>query len=428
MGPFAKALRYLRRELLARRLPHGLLSWRYLVPRRDARLRAHFELWWQAPRRLPRPIWLLCELWLWLRWTTFSAWRATWHMVRRLGPEVRAREGLPLRLQAWRTLRLSLGWCIPPAEVYRYRLYRQPAAALDYVYDHETPAYHRRRSAPLGLRARSAARLQDKLALAEELAAAGLPMVPTLACVRRGSRATLDAWLHPQTAVFCKTRSGNRGIGAFAAWVTADGPRGETFDGAALPTAEAVERAWCDLLALDDALVQPRLQNHAALQSLGATDDAITVRFISQWVDARPRCLSATLEVPAGRQERTGRPTYVILPIEPSSGRLLPCPADALPTAASRRRALLVSSKLGEAAAVPDWASIEESSYRGHRRFPDVGAVAWDWVVTPQGPRLLEGNPGWGVAMPQILHGGLLAGWRADAPGPGQTGLPCSSR
>ncbi len=30
-------------------------------------------------------------------------------------------------------------------------------------------------------------------------------------------------------------------------------------------------------------------------------------------------------------------------------------------------------------------------------------------MITPQGPRLLEGNSGWGTATPQMLIGGLLA-------------------
>jgi hypothetical protein len=41
--------------------------------------------------------------------------------------------------------------------------------------------------------------------------------------------------------------------------------------------------------------------------------------------------------------------------------------------------------------------------------FPDVWAIAWDWVITPSGPVLLEGNSGWGTATPQMIQGGFLA-------------------
>ncbi len=35
-------------------------------------------------------------------------------------------------------------------------------------------------------------------------------------------------------------------------------------------------------------------------------------------------------------------------------------------------------------------------------------ALETDWVITPDGPRLLEGNTGWAMAIPQMLLGGFL--------------------
>ena len=40
--------------------------------------------------------------------------------------------------------------------------------------------------------------------------------------------------------------------------------------------------------------------------------------------------------------------------------------------------------------------------------FRDHYAIAWDFVVAPDGYFLLEGNTGWEITMPRIITGGLL--------------------
>ena len=103
MSP-AKLARLPRREFWQRRRPHGLLGWRYDWPGGDQRIRQHRQLWWRNGARWPRLLWLLLQVWLWLRWVGWSAWPATWKTLRRLGPELAARDGLPLWRQTWRVL------------------------------------------------------------------------------------------------------------------------------------------------------------------------------------------------------------------------------------------------------------------------------------------------------------------------------------
>jgi hypothetical protein len=271
--------RALYRGIWQRHLPHGLVSWRYLLPG-DERLDLHRRLWWDAPRRLPRALWLGLEAWLWLRWIGFDAWHASWRVVRRFGPEIRASEGLSLGRQGLRTLSLALAWCITPADVYRFRLYRDPFAALDYVYGNELQAYHHRLNAARGLTRASMALLQDKRRQTEALALDGIPMAPILAHLPHGASTPLAGLLEIGHAYFCKTCSGNRGEGAFTVWRTPDGLHGRMLSGARLESTDAVETAWSRLLALDEALIQPRLANHPQLAPLALGEDAITVRFI----------------------------------------------------------------------------------------------------------------------------------------------------
>ena len=58
---------------------------------------------------------------------------------------------------------------------------------------------------------------------------------------------------------------------------------------------------------------------------------------------------------------------------------------------------------------LPFWNLMKTHACVAHSLFPDVYAVAWDFVVTADGSFLLEGNTGWGTRMPQIIEGGLLS-------------------
>ena len=57
-----RALGDVYRQLWLRRLPHGTLSWRFLLPGADSQLRLHRQWWLDSPSRLPQPLWLLLEL------------------------------------------------------------------------------------------------------------------------------------------------------------------------------------------------------------------------------------------------------------------------------------------------------------------------------------------------------------------------------
>ncbi len=386
------------------------MNWRYLLPNQDIRIRQHRHLWWSAPTHFPRPLWLLLELWLWLRWISLDAWRDTWRAVRILGPEIKKNEGLSLKQQAWRTLTLSLAWCIPPKQIYVFKLYRNSSSVLDYIFDHETAAYHAWRSHTLGFTRSSLALIQDKQALSQKFTEAGLPMVPTHTCIPRSSTGSLRDWFKTDTKLFCKTRSGSRGIGAFSAWQSPNGLRGHVYKGPALDTSETVEAAWKKLLNLDDVLIQPLLQNHPDLENLSAESDAITLRFISRRNAGMLDCLSAILEIPAAHDEKTGSSFHSFLPIDTISGAILAFPPDALISEDDRLETARVASRLAPNALIPSWIEIAKYSCQAHAFFPDIREIAWDWIVTPDGPRLLEGNAGWGAELLQTLQGGLLRG------------------
>ncbi len=180
-------------------------------------------------------------------------------------------------------------------------------------------------------------------------------------------------------------------------------------------------------LAQEPYLVQPLMPNHPDLAGLCESDDAVTVRVITEAPAGRSaRCYAAVLEIPGPMTERgrqkplpRGRAFHIILPIDRESGETLPWDAGSIPRRS--RSPPLGTYARAENRTVPFWAEMKGHSIAAHEHFRDVYAIAWDYVVTDQGPFLLEGNTGWGTLIPQLIHGGLLAGmppaYTMEAPG-----------
>jgi len=289
-----------------------------------------------------------------------------------------------------------------------FGLIEAPDQAADFIYDHEVNAYHSLRNQQRGCQRASLRLIQDKSALSHFLSARGVPMAPTLAEIPRGDIRPLSDLISNDGAIFCKMRSGNQGRGAFVAWRKYGGWSGRTFQGKALETPESVESAWRSLLMLDDALIQPYLLNHPELEGLAFDHQTVTLRLISEWDQENLSCLLSTLEVPTHSDAKTQTTLYTILPIQSETGQVqawpteLPLPAQALEASES------LFKRIPQGWEIPHWRALVEASFKAHSVFPDIRSIAWDWVITPEGPLLLEGNTGWGAALPQRFLGGFL--------------------
>lgn len=393
-------------DCFIRRLPHGLISWSYLYSQNPS-VKSHRAIWWSNKGAWPRPLWIILQLWLWLLWVGFRAWWSSCLVLRKQGPEVRAKEGLSLFKQARIVLKLALGWCIPPAAVYRYRLYRHPQAALQFVFDHEIQAFHHHNSQSLGLSSRSLRLLQDKTEQTSFLAGHGIPFAQILATVPRHSEQGLERWLLPGNALFLKTRSGSQAEGAFSASFTPEGMRGQMLNGVLLNSEQDVKTAWQRLLLLDDVLVQAQLRNHPQLDSMAIGGDVITLRFISRQSNDGLQCWGAILEIPVEYRIKVKQPLYILVPIDIQTG-IAHVHRDIISLPHVQQHTDAIEARLSQIGVIPHWQEIQQHSFAAHQLFTDVYSIAWDWVITPEGPLLLEGNFGWGIAPFQMFGGGLL--------------------
>jgi len=405
--------RFLGANVIRRHLPHGLVHWRYIFPNQPQPIRIHRNLWRRGHVRLPLPFGWFLEAWLYSRWILCGAWLSTWHCVRHLGAEVQSREGISIPRQTWRVLRLSLATCLPASTIYQFRLYRDPKRVWDYVYAHELPAFHHWRNKALGERPESIMLLQDKCKLGERLRAEGIPLTETLAVVTCGDQIDFSPYLDRYPRLFCKPRHGSGAKHAFYVEKSGNGssPLIHTFEGETISfpaTGELLHRH----LTQDDYLVEPYLENHPALAMLTDSGEAVTIRLITEHTNTK--CYSAVIEIPvrSRKQGISEQQIYVILPINMESGVIESIPENKRPLKPLAAHQIVTEKIQGKP--LPYWQELRASALAAHRLFPDIFAIAWDFVVTPAGPRLLEGNAGWATAMPQILHGGLLTTLSAE--------------
>lgn len=400
-----------RRELIWRRMPHGLLSPFYLWPWLSGHARTHRQIWWYAGRNWPRPVWLVVQLWQWLRWVCWHALKDTWYAVRYFGTEVQGSEGVAASKQALRVLKHALLWGIHPAQSYGFRLYRHNVDPLSYVYDCELPAYHAWRSRFRKPSKESERLLTEKVDLSARMASLGIPVPQTLGGpYPRSTPNPLKDLCKRHGSVFCKMAAGNQGRGAFAAWLEGEVLRGQTLAGPLLTNETEVDAAWRRLCELDRPVVQLKVCNHRQLDELADAGRAITLRTIMSWTQLLPNeeaeviCLSAMLFVPILQGADTTVSCFVV-PVDALTGeidsvvRWLRMSSSEI----SVCERLDMTCQRGDALKVPFWNEVMRWSSVAQSTFVDHQALAWDWIVTSSGPILLEGNLNWGVESAQIV-------------------------
>jgi len=392
-----------------RGLPHGMINWRYLLPRPPRNIGIHRNIWLTAkPRNMPLVLFFFIEGALWLRWVLFSGWRRCFIVVKFRGHEIAKKEGITITELLPRLIILSLCHCVPPLEIVAFKLYGNPPdrSIWDYVFTHELPAYHIWRSRHLDGNTELSSLLQDKYLSNKKLGETGVPTVPVLAVLPRGSLFDPGSFLKKHPHLFCKPRHGSSSRDSFVISAHDQGGHYTIFStrNGLKKQISSLENIQ-DALSRDDFLVQPFMVNHHALTELCGATEAVTVRVITE---KHPRygirCYCATLEIPIHEDKAVF--FHIMLPIDPDSGRVMPFPHGHLPNTAQTRYDTLLAH-MGEFI-VPHWPSLADSALKSHIIFPDIYAIGWDYVITSSGPYLLEGNTGWGTKTPQVILGGLI--------------------
>ncbi len=60
---------------------------------------------------------------------------------------------------------------------------------------------------------------------------------------------------------------------------------------------------------------------------------------------------------------------------------------------------------------LPYWQETLETVKKLHNIFPQFSSLGWDIAITPTGPKIIESNYGWDIAVPQVTTGGIRPKW-----------------
>ncbi len=403
--------------------PAAAVSRRFLDPRATPALRIHRRSLLGVGRGAAGLAALPVQVWLLARWKSSAARRAIAAVPVEQRGRFAAATGVPAGLQLSRLLELARNHAIAPRDAYRLGLLRDgwPQRWAEFAYDSE-PGWNAAAGTVAGrLHIRA---LGDKVATANRLSSVGIACVPEIRVTPVEARtedtdALVARWLARWSRVHGKRRVGSRGEGAFE--LTKDGPGWVLREyQSAGPVADP--RNWLrEHLAAQEYLIQPRLVSHSMFDGVADPTDVVTVRIFTRDVGtipgrgvrarSTPHLFSACLEVPVAPTSVVGR-AYALLRVDsngfvgpPAVPAWLPAVAELSATEASLGRAQreLLGRRL------PNFEGMLADALRAHRQFPGLFAAAWDVAVTDEGSIFLEGNAGFGTAVPQWLGGGLFA-------------------
>ncbi|MEX2575294.1 MAG: sugar-transfer associated ATP-grasp domain-containing protein [Halofilum sp. (in: g-proteobacteria)] len=237
---------------------------------------------------------------------------------------------------------------------------------------------------------------QDKLLFERYFAAGGLPVVASEFVVRParliepgGDAISVDDLIasgKPQR-LFCKPQCGIRGANTFMLDI---GANGLFIDGAPAEPSMLEDR-----LGDERYLFQRPITQHEQIAKLHPTS-VNTLRVVTYRRADDTEVLSVSLRMGAdGDITDNAGANRVFAGIRDEEGRLIETGYRATGERFFETRTHPTTGVRFRDCAIPFYRECLDLARRAHAWIPEVYSVGWDIAVTPEGPRLLEGNDDW---------------------------------
>ena len=397
-------LKRIKQELIQRKTPYAILSWRYLLPGQSIAVRRHRAVLLGAWPKLPRPVWWALALLSYGRWYFWFGWAALYRAIFKLRKHehntaaLSTSQGARISAmnQAAHLLLLTFAHAIPPHFYYQYRLYRYPRAQwLNFVFTHELPYWHHLLSPNVTDAERKL--MTNKAHFSKVMTLAGLPAIATIKRLKLGE--IIDsAALFQQQSLFIKPLAGSQKRDCYTLRHQSTLPNYALKGPYETQDLLGIKQTLQTLANAQPLLLQPLLENHAALAPYCPDGMLATIRLVTLKQKSGFKALSAVLEIPMSHEEKTIMP----YPIDCETGELGEA---SVHTALVSDEAILQGLEELPGMKVPHWCRAIEVAEAAHSHLPNIYGIGWDLAITPVGVALIEGNVNWGVAGHQ--HGGL---------------------
>jgi hypothetical protein len=379
-------------QIIKRKAPHAILSWRYLLPKQNHMVYLHRRVFLQAWGSYPRVVWCLIALYSFTLWYLFHSWREVFRAWKKFSPALLDQAHISRSRQALDLAMLAIFHSTPPAFYYSYHLYRYPEKKwLNFIYTHELPHWHAVLSPNIS--ARSKHLMAHKQDFALEMAAQGLPSIPVF-FEKRQDEIIPKEHLFNQQSVFIKPDCGSRKEGCYALCY-----RPETREYRLQGDNDVNISNQEKILSFVDShtrskhyLLQPLLENNALLTLHFQTNELIVMRLATSIRKGVPKIICAELQVPVESQ-------FCVVDsftVDIKNGSLREEGPYLMATKIPAQR-LKSLSRFD----VPLWLEMVSSAEKAHQSFLDIQSIGWDLAITPDGIKIIEGNLNWGVAVHQ---------------------------
>ena len=389
------------RLLWKQKIPFGLVSPYLLFGKRSPARDTHRQVLASSLPKLPRLLFHIINTWIWLRWVFFYAWRSTYLSVKHMRRGVTEKHGVTLWQQARQSLSLALLHTVAPQDYYKFRLYlpENKDQWAHYIYNTELPAFHMLGDSNESRQEREL--LSDKLLFEQQMRDKGLNVCNSHFLPAGADYAEFET--SAKGVLFCKPRSGNQARGAFKLeWIDSE-PLLQLAAGPKL-SGDNARTFIGNRLSAQDYLVQPFHANHPALLSLQAEgNEPAVLRAITRNQSGKIVIYCAYIEVPL---KTVHYKYYLSVLASPSDGKLDSCSVNRQMIPKALDGDYLEQQMAG--LTLPCWSQVVDLVDAAHRHFSHIYSIAWDLIITPDGPILLEGNSNWRIDQPQVLTGGIL--------------------
>jgi hypothetical protein len=391
-----RKLRSFLRLVIKRRVPHTMVSWRFLLPDASKAVRLHRAVFLRSWRKQPLALRLFILVYSLCLWFTWYGWRQMVTAWRRYAIPTKDRFRISLSSQAVSLFNLTFLNGIPPHFYYRYGLFRTPRKRwFHYVYDHELPHWHTVMCGKHDV-SRAALLLGDKKRFAEVMAEAAIATVETRDFIQRGDPVSAEM-LFAEQSLFCKPNSANRSQGAFELrYAPQDGQYRLTGE-ETVSGKEAILRYFSKITSTQDYILQPLLINHPEIHEMCGLSRLATIRVVTAHSGHKVICVGAVFEMPRPENQNL----WWVMPLDIQTGTITK-PIDTVLRPRQKDNATppdIAGRKL------PNWDDVLQLCFRAHALFPEITAIGWDAAITPAGAVLIEGNFNWRAGVLQMLSG-----------------------
>lgn len=381
------------KKFIKQQSPYAILSWRYLCPGQNEAVRMHKKVLLHAWPDKPRVIWLVIALFSYTKWFFFLGWLKLWKVWKKRSPVLQKKNGISRNKQFFGLLKLAFLQTTPPHVYYSYRLYRYSTLEwLNFIYNHELPNWHLVMSP--GISIKTSRLLADKAAFAQEMQKQGFPVIDGVV-IPKGCCLSKEQ-LFQHKSLFLKPLCGNRKTGAYELRYYATGDNYSLFvsEDEQISNPEAILSFLQSLAKQQDYLVQPLLQNHPDLQKLSEYHSLVTFRVITIWRENKAQVISAVIEFPVNNSSEYVYP----FPVDLQNGTIIPEKEKTITV----KQGIESKFKHIPGHQLPHWHELIDSAQKAHAVFPDLFSIGWDFAVTPEGVKLIEGNINWAVNAHQM--------------------------